>query len=159
MSSDEVDGVWQLLVGHTEVGRNRCNFNRMSIESEHATNFRPEVVLDVIQGYWKLPAIVPTEFPHDYPPAAPLLDRPQPQTTVNALRSAFTHNTVTYASAKTESNLILETFGDRVMGFLLSRLFLDDLKKNGESSAYSCLDHGGFDVCYPFIVLHFHVEF
>lgn len=142
--------VWNLIAGHTEIGRNRCHLNgleRNGLQVNHATKFSPETVLQIIDGYWKIPACWPKTFPpsKDYPPDAPLLDREQEQAVANDLRQAFTHNTVAYAVDNVKSNLTLELFGDRCMAFLLSRYFMDELKHNGDKSAYSDLDHGGFD--------------
>jgi hypothetical protein len=143
----EVEEIWAVIGGHTEIRRNRCNFRQLpDISEDSALKFDFPTVLRIVKDYWKLPPYLPKDLPEDYPPPAPLLDSPQDATTTEALQTAFTHNSVTYAAPGKKGNLILEFFGDLVMYDLVARVLREDSRDPTRRGVYDQLDQCGLDV-------------
>jgi hypothetical protein len=134
----------------TSVKRNRCRLDE--VQQEYQLNvdvcpkFPPEIVLEIVKDHWKLPFCVPSSFPRDYPPKAPLLDVDLPTAVADDLGRAFTLNSVTYAVKGSKGNLVLEMLGDKYMGSMVALMVHRDLIKHQQESVYSGLDLGGLDV-------------
>lgn len=112
----------------------------------HQTTIHPHKILYIVEGHWNPPNWIPSSFPDDYPPPAPLLDQRLDEEAAAALEAAFTHNSVTYAVGDVPTGVVYEAFGDRYMIFLFTRMFHEDLEKNGAKSVFYGLDGGGYDV-------------
>jgi dsRNA-specific ribonuclease len=134
--------------GRTIQKRNRCNLDQLSdIARPDARSYDFPTVLKIVEGHWSMPPFIPTDLPAGYPPPPPLLDTSQKKKEIrNALRLAFTHNTVAYALPGRKSNLVLELFGDKVMPGVLQRILLEKIDEESENEVSHHLDQCGYDV-------------
>lgn len=139
-----------IIKQQTAVRRNRCHLDTVAqtrgLDIDKATIFGPDLAKEIVKDHWATPSFFPGAFPINYPPEAPLLDTPLPESVAHDLQRAFTQNNVTYAAKDVEGNLVLELLGDKYMSFLLAQNVQEDLRRNEQNSIYHDLDLGGLDV-------------
>jgi hypothetical protein len=143
------------VTGSTMTARNRCNMNRLELaDPDTAKSFDAHTTLQIIDGYWEMPPYVPTEFPKEYPPKAPLLDQPQNSEVNDALQTAFTHNNVTHVVPGTTSSIVMELFGDKAMAYLISKFLIGKISADPVGGIYRKLDHCGYSVSSVHLACH-----